>query len=386
MPNFQAKISLGDRFETVSLTAPSLEEASRLLRKRGRVISITRESWLDLKIGLTPAERYIFFVKLAVMVSSKVPLSKALGLISETFRGSIRRVAKALEQKINFGMGLAEALETEPKSFPPGTIALIRAGISAGDTGQALREAADFEQMMQDIRKGSVKEIWTGIGYFIAAAGLTAGTMYYFGPMVINDPMFDRPGIETAWIEQIGWITLYVNFGLLGLLGILGFMGTLGRQAAPAAIDRLIAKIPFYSDLVLAKTNYLIFYKLSLMVNAGIRIYDALEITAKDAPRGALRSDLQKALKMIRNGSHWAHGMESLEATDRASLLSSSDRKDVARTFRILAEQFRDLYIARMKTLAPSLNLLAALFMTIASGVLFGLTILPMLQLASVIG
>lgn len=383
MPIFIAKVSVGGRTTQITIPAPNRADAERQLKRRGRVISLKRQSLFDLQPGLSSSERYMFLVKLSTMISSKVSMGKALELMGEAFSGNIRRVSRSLSDRVNSGVNFISAIEEERKSFPPSLIALIRSGFAAGNAANALREAAEFEQMMQMIRKGSMKEVITGIGYFAASAGLTVATVEYFGPMVTGNALFQTPGVDTAWIEQFGVVFMWVNVVLLALIGFMAFMGTIGRLASPAIIDRVIARIPFYADLVLAKNNYITFYKLSLLVRSGVRIEETLEITASDIGPGALRSDIIRSLDLIRKGRPWAAGMETLDPTDRASLLASSDREDVARTFRLLADQFRDLYIARMQTLGPALNILAALFMSVASAILFGLTILPMLQLAA---
>jgi general secretion pathway protein F len=383
MPVFEGKVSVGGKTERVVLTAKSRKDAERILRRKGRVVQLKRQGLFDLDQGLTPHERYTLLLKLSTMLASKVPLGKALTLLADTFGGKIRKVSRSLADKVNNGMQFAAALESEGKSFPSSTVALIKAGLAAGNTSSALREAAEFEHMIQGIKKGSVKEIWTGVGYFSAAAGLMIGTMEYFGPMVTANPMFTKAGVDNQWIEDVGYIVMYINIAILVMIGFLGFMGTAGRLAAPASMDRVIARVPFYSDLVLAKNNYVTFYKLGLLVQSGVRIEESLMLTAADSPRGALRSDIERALELIRKGLPWADGMKTLDPTDKASLLASTDREDIARTFRLLADQFRELYMARVRTLAPMLNLLAALFMSIASAILFGLTILPMLQLAT---
>jgi len=383
MPVYIAKVSVGGKTTQITMTANSRPDAERQLKRRGRIISLKRQAFLDFQSGLSSYERYIFLVKLSTMVASKVSMGKALELMGQAFTGNIRRVSRSLSDKVNGGANFITAIEDERRSFPASLTALIRSGFSAGNASNALREAAEFEQMMQNIRKGSMKEVWTGFGYFAASAALTVATVEYFGPMVTGNAMFQTPGVDTAWIESFGIAFMWVNIVLLAVMSFMAFMGTVGRRASPAVIDRVIARIPFYSDIILAKNNYITFYKLSLLVRSGVRIEETLEIISSDMGPGSLRSDILRALEMVRKGRPWAVGMETLDPTDRASLLASSDREDVARTFRLLADQFRDLYIARMQTLGPALNILAALFMSIASAILFGLTILPMLQLAA---
>jgi general secretion pathway protein F len=383
MPTFEAKVVLAGKTSKITINAATKEDALRQLKRRGRVSSIRKANLFDFNPGLSAGERFIFLVKLSTMVGAKVSMGRALELMSDTFTGNIRKVARSMSDRVLGGMNFIAAMEAEGKSFPGTVTALVRAGFAAGNASNALREAAEFEQMMQSIRKGSMKEIWTGIGYFAASAALTWGTMVWFGPMVTTNPMFAKQGVNTGLIEQAGWIFLYINLGLLAIIAFLAFFGTAGRMINPAAADKIIAKIPYYSDLILAKNNYITFYKMALLIKSGVRIEESLDLVGGDTPRGALKNDFIGALEAVRKGRPWAAAMESLDPTDRASLLASSDREDVSRTFKIMADQFRDLYIARIKTLGPALNIMAALFMSISSALMFGLTILPMLQLAA---
>lgn len=384
MPAFEVRIASARGNQTLTVSAKNRDEAERIMKRRGRIVQIRRKGLFDMQPGLSSQERYIFLLKLSTMTGSRVPLGRALDLIATTFRGNIRRVAASLNEKIQQGMQLVAAMETESKSFPGSLVALVRAGLAAGNTATALREAAEFELMIQSIRKGSVKEIYAGIGYLIAAAGLTVATMEYFGPMVTENPMFrNQPGVDIELMEAFGYFVMWSNIALCILVLLFGFFGTAGRQLAPGIADKIIARIPYYSDMILAQKNYVVFYKLGLLIESGVRVEDSLRLAWEDCPRGALREDLRRALDFIQRGRPWAEAMETMDPTDRASLMASTDRLDIARTFRLLADQFRDLYLARVKAAAPAINMTAALYMTAGSIVLFGLTILPMLQLAA---
>jgi general secretion pathway protein F len=385
MPNFQAKIALSGKIQMMPITATSHDEALRRAKRFGRVMSLRRTSYFDMEPSLSQSERYIFLIKLATMVGSKVPMGTALDLMARTFTGNIRRVSQNMYDGLTSGMDFIVALQSQGKSFPPSIIELVRAGFSAGNAAIALREAANFEKMIYSISKGSLKEVRLGFIYMLASAALTWATMVYFGPMITDNSMFARNGVDTKSIEHAGWAFLYVNLFVVGVMVLLGLLATVGRSIQPRRVDRFISKIPYFSDMILAQTNYLTFYKMSLMIRAGVRMEETLDLAARDTPAGALKHDMLIALENIRRGKPWPESMASLDATDRASLLASPDNKDMANTLEIMAEQFRDLYIARINTIGPMLNILAALFLSIASAIMFGLTILPMLQLSAAI-
>mgnify|MGYP001232427606 CR=1 FL=1 len=370
----------------IEVVANDNKEAERIARKKGRVVSVKRKVGLDLTPGMSAADRYTFMVRLSTMLGSKVGLSESLKIIAQTFSGAIRKCSAGMLARVEAGADLAGAMEGDRKNFPSTTTALVRAGQATGNSWKSLREAAEFEHRLLTLRKASMKEVWQAMGAFIIAGALMIATTEYFSPMVMGNSMFKNSNhVDVGWIETVGnWLTVTMIV-MLVIGGGFFLLGSVGRQIVPDAADRLILKIPYYRDLILSRNNYVTFYKLGLLITSGVRVEEALRLTEDTCPRGALKSDLQRAVRAVQRGrgGAWAADMQTIHATDKAALMSSSDREDVARTLNILGEQYQALYIQRVNSFGPALNLVAALFMSLASAVLFGLTILPMLQLSA---
>ncbi len=157
-------------------------------------------------------------------------------------------------------------------------------------------------------------------------------------------------------------------------------LGSIGRRIAPEGADKLILRIPFYKDLVLAKNNYIVLYGLALLIRSGVRAEEALRLSAESAPKGALRADLVRAMDAVKTGRPWPKVMNTLHATDKASLMCATDREQVAETLDALANQYRSLYAQRLGMFVPVLNLVAALLLSLSGGLLFAQSILPMLM------
>ena len=107
---------------------------------------------------------------------------------------------------------------------------------------------------------------------------------------------------------------------------------------------------------------------------------EALRLSAEGAPRGALKNDLIKASAAVKNGKPWPKMMDTLHPTDKAALMSAPDREQIANSLDVLSTTYRELYGQRIASFVPIVNLLAALFLSIAGGLLFGQSILPMLM------
>lgn len=385
MAIFIARVVTNEGIKVIKIDAIDKSEAERKAQqKAGHVLSVKRRFDFDMSRGMNASERNTFMLRLSSMVGSKMPVTKALDLLATTFSGRIKACAQGLMAQLEAGCTLAEAIDRDRKNFPIATAALVKAGVQGGETWKALRDAAEFEYLISGIQKGAMKDIAAAIGTFIVSAALMLSSVYYFGPQVTENPMFKQSdAVNVGWIEVTGKVLCGIQIVMLVIFAMFLWLGTAGRALMPDLADKLILKIPYYKDLVLSRNAYVVLYKFGLLVGSGIPMEESLALTAEGSPRGALRSDIERALVFIRSGKTWANALETLHPTDRAALSSSTDREDTARTLDMLARQYRDMYMSRIKSFAPALQMVAALFMTAAGALLFGLVILPMLQFSA---
>lgn len=383
MPLYESKVRTRlNRVKRVEIQARNRDEAYKHATKLGRVVTFKRRVGVDLRRGMTAADRQVFFNRLSSMLSSRVGTSDALGLMRDTFGGKIQEVSARLLNFVDSGDDLAEAIEhVGQPDFPEATIALLKAGARTGESGRALKDAARFEYELASIRKGASKGLTTGVFSFIAAGVLTELSTWVVGPKIMASDL-----IKAAKGVDIGWITTAANIvgyfmGVILFFGVLlWLLGSVGRKLFPTQADGLILKIPYYKDLILSRNNFVVLYGLALLIQSGVRTEEAFRLSAVGAPKGALRNDLMAAEKAVKSGKSWPLVMHTLHPTDKAALASAVDREQTAKTLDTLANQYRELYGQRLASFVPLVNLLAALFMSIAGAILFGESILPMLM------
>lgn len=365
------------------IPAYNIEQAKKRAGKNGnRIISIKKKSDFGFSPPLSAGDRQTFFIRLSAMLESKVGTGYALALIRDTFKGKISEISGKLHSFVESGLSLEDGIaQIGAPDFPETTVALIKAGSKSGMTHKALQDAAAFELQMNEVKKSAGKGFFSAIFGFIFSAILNFASTLYMGPQILKNPMFaNNKDISVGWIMTFGNVTGYIVAVMLFVGLLLLLLSSVGRKVMPVAADELIIKIPYYKDLILSRNNYTTLYGLSLLIKSGVRLEEALLLTTEGAPKGALKRDLGNALQAVRSGKPWAAAMETFHDTDKAALMASMDREQIAKTLDALARQYRDIYAQRISTFVPVLNLLAALFMSIAGGVMFGLTILPMLQ------
>lgn len=372
------------QFHKLNITASSKAEARNMAIKQGTVLSVKRKLFsFSTGAELSSSDRFIFLMRLSTMVSSRMGIGESLRLIRDTFSGSIAKAASVMHKKIEQGMDIGEAMESMgTAAFPSGVTALVQAGIRGGDSGQALADAASFEQELNDIKKESNKGLVSAIIGFMTAGGFLVGSSFYLSPKVKESPLFRDSPANTAMIDMIadtmGIVMLVVMVAFIALLTL----GSVMRQIIPNISDRIIMKIPFYRDIVMAKNSYATLYGLSMLIGSGVRIEESLRITMENSPRGALKTDAKSAWEAIKKGdTKWPKKMSTLHPTDQAALMTSSNREQVASTLNNLSAQYRRLYGERLKMIVPTMQMISAMLLSVAGAIMFGQIIMPMLQM-----
>lgn len=386
MAHYTIKVQTKTGLRTMHLTAKTDTEAREHGARVGRVILVRRQMGFDLSRGMTPAERQTFFSRLSTMLKSRVGTSDALALLRDTFTGRIQHVSARMLGYVESGDDLGQAIERVGSSdFPDATCALIRAGSKSGETWRALKDAAEFEWELHKVKQNAAKGLWGGISGFAFAGSTTLVSSLYVGPKIMESELIKglsakSGGVDMSLIDAAGrWLGWFM-MAVMAIAVLLMLLGSIGRRIAAERADKLILSIPFYKDLVLSKNNYIVLYGLALLIRSGVRAEEALRLSAESAPKGALRADLVRAMDAVKTGRPWPKVMNTLHATDKASLMCATDREQVAETLDALANQYRSLYAQRLGMFVPVLNLVAALLLSLSGGLLFAQSILPMLM------
>jgi len=384
--NYIVKVRSRGKDKDVNITATNVEQAKIMARRYGMVVAITRKQQHSIfEKGMSTSERYIFLVRLSTMLAAKVGTTEALRLIRDSFTGRISAAAGTILEKAEMGVNITDAIANDRKNFPGAIGLIIKVGAQSGQTWASLKQAAEFEKKITNIRSGSKRGIISAFFAFVIAGSILVASNMVLGPKIMEMSLLKSNSdlINTSVINAIGFWSGFAMILLIVSLTLLFLLGTIGKRIAPVLADYIILQIPFYREMILAQDNYINMHRLSLLAKSGVRMEEALSSTCENCRPGALKEDFKAALKALKSGHKWASGMKMLHPTDRAALMLASDREQIAENLENIADQYQNLYIQRVATFTPILQVSAALALTMSGIVLFGVSILPMLQVSA---
>jgi len=259
-----------------------------------------------------------FTRQLAGLLKTGVPILRALRTLREQTndRRMIRMVAE-LEDRVRNGVMLSDALEVFPRIFPPLYVGMIRAGEAGGAVDEILRRLAQAQEDEDEVR-GKVQAALAYPGLVLVLGAISVVVLLtYFMPKIAA--LFAHTPQALPWPTRIliGTSAVLVRHGIWVLLGMvaLGFAGAgLCRSAAGRrAVDRMVLRVPlvgrFLRDADLARLAR----TLALLIETGVPIQRALNLSAGALRNSVLRDDLNEVSRVtVQQGGTLASGLKNL--------------------------------------------------------------------------
>lgn len=298
------------------LTAYSQEQVVQQLRGQGLVpISIAqdqdaeRESLLDRmrKIGTVPLkDKAVMFRQLATMISAGITLGSALDILAEqTQNKKLASAVRHVKRQVDSGVSLSAAMRSR-KEFNTLMVSIVKAGEEGGVLDTSLDRLATFLERQDALRK----KIYSAVTYPAVVMSFALVVVYILVTFIV--PRFalvfgnmgvDMPAITTVTFNFALWMNKKWYVFLLGVLFFIIAVMVLNRlKETKPAMDRLKLKLPIVGNLmyeaIMARTNR----TLSSLVQAGVPILMALEMTSGVAGNHVIASAYDELREAARRG------------------------------------------------------------------------------------
>ena len=275
-----------------ALTAPSLGEASRLLRSEGKIIVDLREQAEATRpasgtiSGRVKRQDVIFFAnQLAVMVDTGVPLPDALDAIAEQSDSpAFRGVLADLADQVKGGVDFSAALAKYPKLFGNLFVAMVKASEASGTMGRMLTRVAHYLEQQHAVRrrvKGALAYPLAMIGFCIAVV---------IAMLVFVLPRFEKIYMgKSALLPAPTRLLLALSNGIVSywpiILAVLAVGGTslylyFRRPQGQEMLDVIRIRMPILGGMFRKACLARSLRTLATMVATGVSVLEGLQITA----------------------------------------------------------------------------------------------------------
>jgi general secretion pathway protein F len=254
----------------------------------------------------------------ATLQTASVPLDESLRALTQQVENPVLRNAlSSVKDQISEGKSLGEAMSSFPGVFDRLYVNMVKAGESSGTMALVLERLADFIEYQVKIR-GQIVSAMTYPAVMIVAS--SSIVVFLFVSVV--------PKLQKVFISlkvQLPWYTelliklsefLQSYWWLVGAGGVMGyflFKYWVGSESGRRKFDAWLLRAPVFGPIVL-RTNVSRFTRtLSTLLNSGVPIISAIEITKNVIPNSVIAGVLDEAKVAVQEGKSLSATIERSE-------------------------------------------------------------------------
>lgn len=352
--------------EQAILKAPSPQEAKKHLQDQGYIILSIQE--LPSILGVLPISQKDIILslrQLSLMISSSIPLSKALCLLEENAsHPKLRSIFSSISNALENGSSLSKAFFPYTKIFGNLCIALIESGSKSGNLAHTLKLLIQELEMQEKNKKAIKKALFYPSILFFSTMGCFVFTLKFVLPNFSQLFSLDSLPLSTQILFFLS--NFFSQHSLTLTLTFLTILGALiiWIRSKKGRGEDLILLLPFIGKIL--KCSYLQRYCLSLkmLLDSGIPLLQAHIIVQDTFSSHAFIHSLNLIKDALANGKPLSTSLKEsklFSSMDLALLEIAQQSGQVEEILQVLSKQYAEKMQERIENIIALLEPLLTL-------------------------
>lgn len=388
------------------LEAPSKEEAVSKVRGLGyfptKIIEKSDKKQISAKkAGAGPKRRKAagtglgwvgtkqlttFTRQLSTLQDAGLPILRSIRILEQQQKpGMLRQCLKQINEDVEGGATLSEAMARHPKAFDRLYCNMVAAGEAGGVLDVILQRLADFLEKAQKLRRKIIGAMIYPCVVISIAAAIVTFIMVTVVPKfetIFKDFEATLPGptvflINTSsWFANgtpPGWVVVVLSPVLLFAMYKLIRQAQMGRLV----LDTITLKVPVAGQIA-GKSSVARFTRtLGTLISAGVPILEAVNITKETTGNEIYRNMLAKVHDGIREGDTFANPLRASKTVDPIVVNMVDVGEETGELDKMLMK-VADNYDEEVDTLVASLVSLLEPIMVVALGLIVGFIVVAL--------
>lgn len=303
--------------------AASPRDADRALRDRGL-------RPLDLDVGGEPAaadgvrtgrrgrrEDVTAAMRcLATLLDAGFPLDRALGTAADlSARADVAEAIARIRTRIRSGDALSGALGSEEKLFPPLAVGMTRAGERGGDLANALARLADHLERETRLHQRVVSAlVYPAMMAAVGGAALLVLILYVLPRFVglLEEAGAALPRSTALLLGAVDFVgRWWLPLGAAVVVAVAALAAWLRTDRGRALLSAAAFRVPVLAPLRRRIVAVRLGRSLSRLLDAGLPIVPALEVSAASLGDPAAAAEVEAARRRVRTGRGLAEALGS---------------------------------------------------------------------------
>ena len=314
--SYTAEKNDGEIYKGIAQARDRFELYSIVRGEGGRIISMDEEvssSWLNFSYWnakLSTVKEYdkvLLARNLGAMLGAGLALARALGVLErQTSNKKLSSIIEQVSSDVRRGESLHSAFEKFPAVFSKLFVAMVRSGEESGDLSQTLLTIADQMERMYVLKKkirgamiypSIILMAILGIGVFMMT-NVVPTLAATFAQLHAQLPMTTQIVINISNFLVNNTLLCIAGFVVLVGLFIAAIKTTVGRHT----MDAVFLHTPVVGSLVRQVNAARTARTLSSLLQAGVDVIGALEITQEVVQNSRFKAVLTEARASVQRG------------------------------------------------------------------------------------
>ncbi|MDA1334893.1 MAG: type II secretion system F family protein [bacterium] len=302
-----------------TIEAPSLDSAVQSLQRQNLIIVSLLEAdqkgkWYERSLGtftrIKPRDIMLLSRQLSTLFEAKVPVVQTfrtlIGDGTGTTSSARKQLIEVLED-VQGGMSMSQAMSKHPKVFSAFFVSMVRSGEESGKLDEVFLYLADYlERNYILVQKARNALVYPGfiLMAFLVVLILMLTVIIPKLSLIIAETGQQLPIYTRAIIAASDFLRAYgIIFIFLGIGGIIFLFRYLRTPAGQRAWSRTQISLPIVGELFRKLYLARLADNLQTLINGGIPIVRALQITADVVGNEVYRGIVLEAVEAVRGGS-----------------------------------------------------------------------------------
>jgi type IV pilus assembly protein PilC len=396
---YEAKTKFGGT-EVGTVIAGNSGAAAQILQEHGlvpiRVRVVQHIPFLEklpfLHGKVSPKELVLFTRQLATLVGARVPIVQSLRILEQQVAGGrLKRVVNEIATDVEAGASLSESLEPYANIFSPLYIQLARSGEISGNLDDVLQYLADQQERSFEIR-GKVRSALTYPIFILGTIVVVGIVMFVFViPRLVA--VLQESGAElplttriliaiTNFSQQYWWVLL----AALLLLAV-GVRILLASESGHVFFDTVKLRVPLLRPLLQKLYLARMSRNLATLLQGGLGVVQALEISAGATGNAVYRVFLRDAARKVQIGQSFAQALQAYREMPPmvVQMIAIGEKTGTLSTLLEKAAVFYEKELDQnLDTLTSLLQPIVLLLLGVAVAIMVAGILLPIYNLASI--
>jgi type IV pilus assembly protein PilC len=296
------------------------ELRDRLAQQGFLVYSIRQRGGLAAQLGtgrrkLNLEKFLIFNQQFLTLIRAGLPILKCLDLLAERLaEPKMARHLRAVRDEVKNGTLLSEAFARQ-RVFPPIYITSVMAGEKSGSLAEVIERYIAYQRMALSVKKKIILSLIYPAVLVVLVACLIVFMVTYVVPnfaTLYGSLNAQLPAI-TQYLLTVGLaVKDYLVVGLLGLAAaVVGFRLWARTESGAVALETFQRRMPIFGEIWLKYQVAQVSRVLSTLLLGGIPLIQALETAGESLGARTLKSALEKARRLVREGQPLSSALET---------------------------------------------------------------------------